>query len=237
MRALLTFHSTLRRVVATRTRTIGFVALGLVGVLVAWRVGASHPFSPKETAVGFANAFGLNVIAPLVALVFGAAALGDPVEDGTLVYLWARPQPRWKLAVGASTAAAVYSLPLAVVPTVVGTAMVTSDGGVVVAAGVASVIAATVYTAAFVLLGLCTDRALVWGIGYVLLIETFVARGGEALAFLSVHAHAASLLASMTGEEVDLGTFAASISAVWSIAVAAICLAFTVRRLRRGDVA
>jgi ABC-2 type transport system permease protein len=237
MRALLTYHSTLSRVVATRARLLGFAAVGLIGVVVAWRVGASHPPSPIGAAVGFGNAFGLNVIAPLSALVFGAAALGDTVEDGTLVYLWARPQPRWKLTLGAFTATLVHALPLAVVPTTLGAALLTSDGEVVASVAVATVVAVCVYAAAFVLVGLCTDRALVWGVAYVLIVETFIARGGDALAFLSIHAHAASILATMTGREVDLGEFAARTSVTWSIVVSALCLLITIRRLRRGDVA
>ena len=54
-----------------------------------------------------------------VSLVFGTAALGDLVDDGTLVYLWTRPQRRTSLALGAWSAALTYAVPLVVVPTLV----------------------------------------------------------------------------------------------------------------------
>ena len=35
---------------------------------------------------------------PLVALIFGTAALGSEIEDGTAVYLLIKPIPRWQIA-------------------------------------------------------------------------------------------------------------------------------------------
>ncbi len=48
---------------------------------------------------------GFGLVLPVVALVFGGAALGELREDKTLVYLWLRPMDRWPIVVGAAGAA------------------------------------------------------------------------------------------------------------------------------------
>ena len=39
----------------------------------------------------------VRTILPLVALVFGTAALGSELEDGTAVFLIIKPIPRWRI--------------------------------------------------------------------------------------------------------------------------------------------
>ena len=68
----------------------------------------------------------------MVSLVFASAALGDVAEDGTLVYLWLRPYPRWQLAVAAFAASVTVVVPVAVLPLVIAAAL-TGEGGRLVA--------------------------------------------------------------------------------------------------------
>ena len=62
---------------------------------------------------------------------------GDLAEDGTLVYLWLRPYPRWQLAVPPSAASMTVVVPVAVVPFVIGAAF--SGGGAARLAAAAAV--------------------------------------------------------------------------------------------------
>ena len=120
-------YASTSRTISTRARLAAFVALGLLGAVVAWRVGATHPGSDAHDAVRFVDTMALNVLAPIVSLVFGTAALGDLVDDGTLVYLWTRPQRRSSLALGAWGAALTYAVPLVVLPTLVAVVLISSD--------------------------------------------------------------------------------------------------------------
>ncbi|HKY15139.1 MAG TPA: hypothetical protein VJM33_09465 [Microthrixaceae bacterium] len=237
MKALAALYGCSTRVVASRARTVGFVVVGVCGVLVAWRVGVSSPPSPIRAAARFGDTFGLTIMAPITALVFGTAVLGDPVDDGTLVYLWVRPQPRWKLAVGALGAALTWAVPLAVIPAVLGAALITADPGTVVAVGLATAIATATYTALAVLLGLVTNRALVWGITYVLIVEAFVARGGRALGSLAVHSHAVSIVDEIAGTRLRLGYFGLPTSVAWMVMVTTVAVGVTVWRLGAMEVA
>ena len=71
-------------------------ALGLVSVLVGFAIGHADLVDPLRQGTRFVNGFGLSLLVPVATLVFASAALGDPNEDGTLVYLWLRPVARWQ---------------------------------------------------------------------------------------------------------------------------------------------
>jgi ABC-2 type transport system permease protein len=231
------FYASTSRTISTRARLVAFVALGAVGAVVAWRVGATSTGSDIHDAVRFVDTMSLNVLAPIVALVFGTAALGDLVDDGTLVYLWARPQRRSSLALGAWGAALTYALPLVVVPTLVSVLLISTDASVIVGAVVCTSAATVAYVSLFVLLGLLTTRALMWGVGYLLIFETFVARGGQSLGFLSIRAHAASVLSAIAGVHLRLAYFSAATSATFLVVVTVAAIGSCVARLRAADVA
>ncbi|MEZ5322101.1 MAG: ATP-binding cassette domain-containing protein [Microthrixaceae bacterium] len=180
---------TILSVVCTRARIVGFVLVGVVEVVVAVVV---------SSGVDTVDRFGLMLLIPIAALVFGTASMGDAIEDGTYVYLWLRPIRRWRITVAAYLVTLAMVVPMAVLPTVVA-AGVAGDTRLLGAAVLAASAAAVAYSALFVLLGQLTQRALIWGICYLLIWEQFIARGGKGLGLLSVHSHAASLLARTMG--------------------------------------
>lgn len=229
------YRATLRAV-DTRARRVGFVALGLLGVVVAWAVSRnSFSYDPAADATDLLDVFNLTFLAPIAGLVFGTAALGDPTEDNTLVYLWLRPLPRWKLATAATAAAVTYTLPFSVIPAVAEASIV--GGATTVSAGaLSSAVAAVAYAAVFVLLGQVSRRSLVWGIGYLLIFESFVARGGRSLGALSIHAHAASVLARQAGHKLRLGYFSTTTGVVSCCVIAVAAVAVTTWRLSRAEV-
>lgn len=225
------------RTTATRGRIALLAALGLVAVVVGLAVGASDPTDPVQTGAELVDGFGLSVLAPVVVLVFATAALGDPIDDGTLVYLWLRPLPRSTLAIAAGLATLVVALPLVVVPLAV-TAAVTGGGDDLVLGTVAaSAVVVVAYTGVFVATGAWLRRALAWGIVYVLIWEGFIARASEGTARLAVRSYGRSLVAAIADVELELGTIAPAVAVVVPLLVAGAGLAVTTVRLRRGDVA
>ena len=226
------------RTTTTRARVLGFGALGLLGILVGWQVSSAGTGEPVRAAARLVDVFGLTFLIPIAALVFGTSSLGDPRDDGTLVYLWLRPVPRSTIAGAAYLATLTLVVPLAVVPVVIASAVVSGDGGALVGAASATLLAAVAYSAIFVLLGLVTNRSLVWGIGYLLIFESFVARGGESLGAISIHAQAVSVLARAAGRRLrPLDYFGATTGVVVCAVFAVVAIAATVWRLRRADIA
>ena len=221
----------------TRARFISFTVVGAVGIAVAALLRGTYSFDEVERAAGFVDWFGLSLVAPVAALVFGTASLGDPIEDGTYVYLWLRPIGRWQITMAAFAATASVVVPFSVVPTVIGAALLSSDAAVIIGAVVATTLAAVAYSAVFVLIGQVTQRALVWGAVYLLIFEQFIARGGSGLGFFSVHSHTVSILAKTVDREINLDYFSRPVAVVMSLLIPALILAWSVQRQNRMDVA
>ena len=194
--------STMTRAAQGRLRlllsVLAALALGGVGLVVRLRTDAALGVDDEQVAT-LAATLVLTLYAPLLSLVQAAAVVGDLRDDGTLVYLWLRPVPRWRLAVSAALAVFLRSVPLAVLATVV---LVAAAGGgprLILAAGYAAVLACLGYAGLFSFLGLAVRRALVWGLVYVLVWEGVVGTFGALPARLAVSTYSSSWLAHVAG--------------------------------------
>ena len=117
----------------------------------------------------------VRTVLPLIALVFGTAAVGAELDDGTIVYLLAKPVRRLRLASAKALVAAGLTMAL-VVPAVLLTGLVaiTQDDSLIratLAFAIATAAGGTAYALAFMALSTFTSRALAVGLGYVLLWE------------------------------------------------------------------
>lgn len=222
---------------ATKGRLAGLLALGVVGVILGYAIGAGEASDPIDDGTILVSTFGLALFVPVTTLVFASAVLGEPQEDGTLVYLWLRPIARWRIVASALAATLTVALPVAVVPMAVAAAL-TGAGGELVRAAVASCALATVaYAAVFTWLGLRVRRALVWGLAYILIWEGFVATAGDNPSMFAIRAHARSLLTHLADGPARLITVSPSTSVLVPLLAAAAASVLTSRRLSRQDVA
>lgn len=224
------------RTQVTRGRAGALGAVGLIGILLGVAVGQGDAFDRSDSAYDLVGAYGLNLLVPLTALVFAAAALGDPTEDGTLVYLWHRPIARTRIAVAAWAAALCIAVPFAVVPTLVAAAATRTGGDVVAGAAAASMLATVGYSGLFLLLGLLVRRALTWGLTYVLIWEGFVARSGTGPARLSILVYAQSVLAEVAEHEPPALAASVPIAVAVPLVLGVIGVGLTAWSLRRIDV-
>ena len=221
----------------TRARLLSLVGLGLVGVVVGFALGRSDVADPLASGARFVNTFGLSLLVPVATLVFASATLGEPNEDGTLVYLWLRPVPRWLIVAAATAAAFTVTWPVVVVPLVLAT-LLTGAGAALVGGTVAAATAAMLaYTGVFVALGLRVKRALVWGLLYIFIWEGFVATANLAAARLAVRSYSRSILSDVTGISLRLADFTLASSWLVPAAVGVVAFAYAARRLQRMDVA
>lgn len=242
-------YRVLLRQLVTRGR---IAALGLMGLLVAavgWAVGRStqNDFFPPDTdfeqiqrledGISAISLLGFTLVVPIVALVFAGASLGDTREDGTLVYLWLRPMPRWAIVLGAWLAAITISLPLTLIPMVAMAALVDAGSELVVATAIATAVGVIAYSALFVLLGLMVKNAIIWGLGYILIWEGLVAAFGSSAAKLAIRGYSSSILTDRTGAELDLGNLSQTAGIVVPLIVAVAALALAAVRLDRLEVA
>lgn len=223
--------------IATKVRVAGLGLLGLVAMGLGLLVHLSNVANRPDASWSLVDAYGLSLLVPVVALMFASAALGDLAEDGTLVYLWLRPVPRWKLAVAAFGATTTASVAVAVAPLVIAAA-ITGEGGRVVAAAAAGATLATVsYSAVFCGLGLRVKRAVAWGLAYLLIWEGAVARVSHGAARVSLSVSARSLAAYVGQHGPPRNAVSWPAAVVFSVVVAAVALVVTTRSLDHGEFA
>jgi ABC-2 type transport system permease protein len=226
----------LLRLQVTRTRVAGLLALGIVGVVVGGAIGASTVLDATASGTRFLDTFGLSLLVPVATLVFASAALGDPSDDQTLVYLWLRPVPRWRIVAAAWASSATITWLVVVGPLMLAAAATRGGGDLVAGIAVSATVGIVTYSAMFVALGLRVKRSLVWGLLYVFIWEGFVATANLAAARLAVRSYTRSLLSEVTDVALRLADFTVVASLVVTLAVAAVAAWYATVRLTRQDV-
>jgi ABC-2 type transport system permease protein len=166
---------TLRQLLGRR-RTMLLVLLSILPVLlaVAFRLAGETDIDRFTHRVF--DTITVTILLPLVAILFGSGAFGAEIDDGTVVYLLAKPVPRWiVVAAKAFTAVAVAVLLTGSSTAVAGLIDIVPAGSDGVSATLAQVLAVVVgsvcYVSLFLAVSLFTRRALVIGIGYMLVWE------------------------------------------------------------------
>ena len=243
--AALTYRVLVRQVV-TPGKLVALGALGALIMLVGWLVGITADDRDRSAAellrdgAGYADGFGLIVLVPIVALVFGSSVLGETREDGTLVYLWLRPMGRAPVVAGAAAAAATAALPLAAIPTAVGGFLaadsVPGSGDLALAAAASAALGTAAYSSLFVLLGLLVRKPIMWGLGYVLLWEGLAVGLGEFAARLSLRGYTRSVLSRVGEIDYGFDAYTTTTALIVLAAVVVVGLALAAIRLNRLEV-
>ena len=164
-----------------RTLVIGLLLALPILSAVIYRLSdkAGSGDATEEVALGMVSVMIFTLLLPLVALVFGTASLGAEIEDGTAVFLLTKPIERWRIIaikIGvASVAAALFVVPATMATTWIIHESPTADG-LMLGLGLGALVASVLYCAAFVALSAVTSRALIFGLVYVFVWETFATR-------------------------------------------------------------
>jgi ABC-2 type transport system permease protein len=140
----------------------------------------------------------LPVLIPLTALILATSALGNEVEDRTLLYLTLRPIPRWFIAVAKLLAVSIITVGLIESSILLMHVLAVQgfvEGRVLAAELVAGLAGSLVYCSVFLPIGLLAPRrGLVIGLGYVLVWEVTVASVSPVLATLAVRRYVVGAL-------------------------------------------
>jgi len=220
----------------TAGRIIAVSALGGLAVLLGLGVRASDSIDIISDAATLIDQYGLQVVAPVVSLVFASSGLGDMVDDKTLVYLWLRPTPRIQVAMAAALAALTVCLPAVVVPLVLAAAITGAGPALTGGTAVAAAVGVAGYVGMFCAVGIRFRRALVWGLAYILLWEGFVANASKTAGRLSLRGYTRSVLSEYTGVGFKQASLSLPVAIVVPILVGGAMIAYAGFRLSRTDV-
>ena len=224
-----------------RRRSLLLVLLALLPVAIAILVRMSgRAGTSEEIATAIMDRLIVTTLLPIVALVFGTAALGAELEDGTAVFLLVKPIDRWRIVVAKLMVAVGLSVAL-VAPAAFVAGAILQVGGTglegAIGAAVGTAIGATVYATVFFALSLVTGRALALGLIYILVWEGVLAGLLEGIRVLSIRQYTLAISAAVAYPGVTdpalLDAWTALVLAIVAVAVAAV---IAVRRLASFEI-
>jgi ABC-2 type transport system permease protein len=165
------------RALLGRRRTILMLLLAGVPILVGLLVRANDSFTIDLG--GTLDGLVVRLVLPLVALVFGTAALGSELDDGTAIHLLTKPIRRSTIILAKVAVAGSLTAVMLVPSTVVAGLLLGEPGtdalGTASAVAVGVLAGSYLYAAIFVALSVVTTRGLLIGLGYALIWEGLLA--------------------------------------------------------------
>lgn len=224
-----------------RTILMALLALLPIGLAAVYRASDSGSDPEEWVAHVLLEVFVVTTLLPLVALVYGTAALGAEIEDGTAVYLLSKPIPRSRIIVGKLLAAWLLTT-----ATVLASALIAGavglgglgGAGILPGFALAILLGSLVYSALFVMLSTRTSRALIAGLVYVFIWEGLINGLFAGTRLLSVR-HYTLAIADLV---VDLprSMFEAPLGAVTAIVMMLIVgiasIWYAIRRLEKFEI-
>jgi len=231
---------TLRQLMGRR-RTIWLLLLAALPVLLAllFRAASQTEIEPF-TRIVF-DTIAITILMPLVAILFGSGAFGAEIDDGTIVYLLAKPVPRWMVVLAKAVAVITVSIALS------GTSMALAgaielaplgqDGVKAAEAQVLAIVVGSVcYASLFLAVSLFTRRALVIGVGYMLVWEGALSFMLPGIANLSIRQYALGAANAIYTLPVQESRLSADTAFILSGVLVAASLSLAVWRLMRFEL-
>lgn len=121
------------------------------------------------------TAFGIAILMPLLSLIAGTGSIGPEIDEGSIVYLLAKPINRYSIVVTKLVVAAAVVVAFGVLPIAVSGLVLTGEvGPVTVAFAVGALCGGLAYAALFLLLAVVSRNAVVFGLVYALVWESLV---------------------------------------------------------------
>nr|WP_216853579.1 hypothetical protein [Phytoactinopolyspora halotolerans] len=167
----------------------------------------------------FIQAVSLGTLLPLFGLIVGTGTIGPEIDDGSVVYLLAKPVSRHVIVRSKLAVAVTTTVTFAAVPTfLAGLIMVGDRAGIALAYGIGALVAGIVYSALFLLLAVATRHAVIFGLVYALIWESLVGTFVPGARTLSVQQWALSVAESIASP----GVITADVSLGVALTLAAV---------------
>ncbi len=232
---------TVRSLLARRRALLMVLLAGvpvLVGLLARMR---GQPGDAVERTAGALEPLIVATLLPLLALVFGTAALGAELEDGSAIHLLTKPIARWRIVAAKILAAAPLVGGLAGGATLLTGLLIGGErggAGITLAFTAGVLVGSILYVTIFVALSVLTSRALIIGLIYVAIWEGMLAGLFEGTRVLSVRQYVISIVGALdpSGVVSSSATLAATTAVLGAVVVFAVAFLVGVRALERHQL-
>ncbi len=154
-------------------RKRSWLLIGLAGLLFIvaglTRWGSGADIGASSTLI---QNFGLGTLVPVMCLLIGTGVIAPEIEDGSVVYILAKPLPRATIALTKLAVAEAVALVFTVVPVLIATQIAGDEGGrLALGMGLATALAAVAYTSVFFAIAVLAKNPTIIGLIYALLWE------------------------------------------------------------------
>ncbi len=223
-----------------RRRTLLLLLLSALPVLLAFAFRAADTVDVERYTRTSYNGITITILMPLVAILFGAGAFGAEIDDGTIVYLLAKPLGRVWIVLAKGLSAALMAALLTGISTGVAAFIVlgsVTDGTKIVEAQVlGAVVGSVCYATLFLAVSLFTRRALVIGIGYMLIWEGALSSLLSGIANFSVREYALGSAALIYKLPIETARLSGETGIALAIALIVITLVVSTWKLMRFEL-
>lgn len=225
---------TIRAMLGRRRVLLLFV---LPAVLLAIALLARVVAGPEpELARQLLGPFAMGTLLPLLALITGTGVIGSEIDDGSIMYVLAKPISRSSIVLAKLAVAIGIVLTFGTLPILVA-GVITADqvDGPALAYTVASAFAGVGYCAMFLLLAIVTRHAVVFGLLYAVIWETTIAQTVPGVQTASIQQWALATTEQLLGDQAARAGIDAAVGGIGAPLLLALVVGATwlaVRRLR-----
>lgn len=225
------------RALLGRRRALILFALPAMLILIAAAVRMFNG-ADDQVAADVLGGFALATMVPLIGVIAGTGAIGPEIDDGSIVYLLAKPVKRPTIVFTKLIVAIAVTMVFSAVPTLIAGFILNGNGQqVAVAYTVAALVASIAYSALFLLLGTVSRHAVVIGLVYALVWEALFGSLIEGARTLSVQQWALALAEKVTGDSLISSDVALPTAVVLLVAVTVGATWYAGRKLRSMTLA
>ncbi|MGW0736304.1 ABC transporter permease [Streptomyces sp. NPDC002851] len=186
-----------------------------------------------QVAAQVLGGFALATMVPLIGVIAGTGAIGPEIDDGSVVYLLAKPVKRPTIIVTKLTVAIAVTMAFSAIPTFIAGMILNGNGQqVAVAYTVAALVASIAYAAIFLLLGTVTRHAVVFGLVYALVWETLFGSLVDGAKTLSVQQWSLALAQKVAGGDLVTSDVGLPVAAVLLATVTILATWYAGQKLR-----
>lgn len=225
--ARLTYRGLLGR---RRALILGALPVLLIVISVAVR---GFTGADDQVAADVLGGFALATMVPIIGVIAGTGAIGPEIDDGSVVYLLAKPVKRPTIIFTKLIVAVAVTMVFSAVPTLLAGLILNGNGQqVAVAYTVAALVASIAYAALFLLLGTITRHAVVFGLVYALVWEALFGTLVSGAKTLSVQQWSLAVAQKVSGGDLVTSDVSLTTGTVLLVAVTVAATWFAGQKLR-----
>ena len=225
------------RALLGRRRAILLVVLPLVLIALAVALRLTG-VADVEAARGVLYVLALGTVVPVLGLIIGTGVIAPEIDDGSIVYVLAKPVSRHGIVLGKFAVAVACVALFAALPTLIAALIMAGNAdGLAVAYAVGTLVGGIAYCALFLLLGVVSRNAAVLGLIYALIWEALIAGYVPGARTLSIRQWAVSVTSELAADGAVVQDVGLTLAVVMLAVVTVGAVAYAGQRLRSVSLA